>query len=169
MQWQTKPHAAINAELCLVADTRTQRFGRTKMHQKHFGPISVTIYADGYTSAQDSACGRFVATETDPTFFTILTLNTEHVTCKHCRKTHIFSSALLHFSSPLAAIQIRHVDRMRTKVFRAGGKYDVARNNKLREFLSLQPLHISETEIKSLYERELKFHEEYAKRHLGLK
>lgn len=108
----------------------------------HFGPASVTIYADGYTVASGMACdAEPVGTEDrDRRYLTLVTPHPLQVTCDACRATALFRQReVAYLAGGLVECPVEPdlVPHMRAAVFRDGGRFDREATLALRRFLCL--------------------------------
>lgn len=136
--------------------------------KKHYGPMQISIFADGYTTASLTSCG--VLDGMDSEYLDDLghkmTLDPTEVTCAACKRTRGFRDALATYESTgkLPLLEANVVPRMRNSVYKNGGTYDIARNNRLRAFLKMDPVYPDPEKIRGIYENEQKIRAEYSKR-----
>ena len=125
----------------------------------HYGPTRISIYADGYVRAENTACGTFLYDSEDPPSAAAVRFDPAAVTCLACRKTENWRRAA--GGEPPKPVNILH---MRTSVYRKRGAYDEEANRLLRQSLGLTPLTLSSEQRAAVLAAEDRKHAEYAER-----
>lgn len=99
----------------------------------HFGPLHVTVYADGFTSDGPRACGAAGGDCAEPASRFV-----ELVDCPACRRSKAYRKAARHFAATAQHFvpEEQQIESMRWRYVRRG-VYRVARNNDFRERLGL--------------------------------
>lgn len=139
---------------------------------KHFGPMQVMVYADGYTAARETACG-LIAGDADSEHGDITKFITFHpleVTCEHCLNTSIYKVSRDIYDKT-GAVEIPNkpdfIPHMRTSVYRRRGAFDHAATVALRTFLDLPTDMPTPEEAASALAREDAKHVGYAERRVS--
>lgn len=103
----------------------------------HFGPLTVTVYADGLTVGGPRACGAPGGDMAEPaSLFVYL------VDCSECRSTGVFRRAARVFkeAGELFVPAEEQIDSIRWRYSRRG-VYRIKANNDFRESLGLAPVY----------------------------
>jgi hypothetical protein len=107
------------------------------------GQPKVSEYADGYTSASKTACGRTTETynsESEKFSAENITSNPDLVTCVMCLNTKLFTAAKRE-PTRFVELVIRRVPRMRSAVVKNPELYDSDHNNAIRRIIGLSEVY----------------------------
>lgn len=133
---------------------------------KHFGPMQVSIYADGYTRISGTSCGKSeVDIENDIELFDHVTFHPLEVTCKRCLYSKIYRNERTKYDQtgiPKIPTKLDLIPHMRNSVAKSGGKFDVHQTLRLRRFLGISEKMPDIEQRKTIMAAELAKQEKYA-------